>query len=154
MNTSDKYYLKEGKLELSMLDEEDEECALTQEHKQTFESLESEHITETKQSQPKLKIDKDISNTLHIMGQFLTKTEQEVQLSFASAKESLGGLSISKSVHGPFLTLEECLSIKPINLVERAVLSKKQMHEAPSLNQRNIDNLLETFFKPQEGNNG
>lgn len=89
MNKSDKYYLKQGKLELSMLDDEDDELELssalhTAPKKDLFADLEFPHTKRTREarskqvgtSEAKLKVTQDIYNTLHTMGQFLTKSDE------------------------------------------------------------------------------
>ncbi|WP_410494969.1 hypothetical protein QTL86_11925 [Cellulosilyticum sp. ST5] len=89
MNKSDKYYLKQGKLELSMLDDDDDEIELrnslqTTPKKDLFADLEFPHTKRIRENrtksvrakEPKLKVTQDIYNTLHTMGQFLTKTDE------------------------------------------------------------------------------
>lgn len=89
MNKSDKYYLKQGKLELSMLDDDDDEIELrnslqTTPKKDLFVDLEFPHTKRIRENrtksvrakEPKLKVTQDIYNTLHTMGQFLTKTDE------------------------------------------------------------------------------
>nr|WP_302598923.1 hypothetical protein [uncultured Cellulosilyticum sp.] len=65
MNKFDKYYLKHGKLELSILDEDDDE------------KVEEKHIHHEEDNnetrQPRIKLTEDIYNTLQTMGKFLTK---------------------------------------------------------------------------------
>jgi len=77
MNTSKEFYYKEGKLELSMLDEEDEEVATgaseAQENEQADNGRSENYIT---LSQTDLYVNKDIYDTLHTMGQFLTGQEE------------------------------------------------------------------------------
>lgn len=58
MNGSDKYYLKKGKLELSILDDEEEVASFRD---------------RSKVKEPRIKLTEDIYNTLHTMGQFLTR---------------------------------------------------------------------------------
>ncbi len=89
MNKSDKYYLKQGKLELSMLEDEEDELELRNSiqrpsKKDLFVDLEFPYSKRLKDNslktlrakEPKLKVTKDISNTLHMMGQFLTKSDE------------------------------------------------------------------------------
>lgn len=77
MNTSKEFYYKEGKLELSMLDEEDEEVATG-----ASEAQEDGHADNGRRenditlSQTDLYVNKDIYDTLHTMGQFLTGQEE------------------------------------------------------------------------------
>ncbi len=89
MNKSDKYYLKQGKLELSMLDDEEDELELrnslhTTPKKDLFADLEFPHTKRMRENrskqvrakEAKLKVTQDIYNTLHTMGQFLTKADE------------------------------------------------------------------------------
>ncbi len=65
MNKFDKYYLKQGKLELSLLDEEVNE---------DIEKATIYHEEESKETrEPRIKLTEDIYNTLQTMGKFLTK---------------------------------------------------------------------------------
>lgn len=86
MNQSDKYYLKQGKLQLSMLDEEEDELE-TIDFLADLEFPHTKQIKETRSKQVctkevKIKITQEIYNNLHTMAQFLTKTENpEVELS-------------------------------------------------------------------------
>lgn len=64
MNKFDKYYLKQGKLELSMLDEDDEQ----------IEENEIHHKEDNREPrEARIKLTDDIYNTLQTMGKFLTK---------------------------------------------------------------------------------
>lgn len=106
MNKSDKYYLKKGKLELSMLDDEENDYAVESvgknETKDLFNNLEFEHtkrlreIRKKTQQRPQqaLKVSKDIYNTLHTMGQFLTKMEPQVPNT--PAKKNMNAAKVQK----------------------------------------------------------
>lgn len=98
VNKSDKYYLKAGKLELSMLDDEDVTIQVEQEDekKDLLSDLEFEHTRRIRQKatlmQPKLKVSRDVYNTLHTMGQFLTRQDEaytmtDTKKNIISAKE-------------------------------------------------------------------
>ncbi len=84
MNKSDKYYLKQGKLELSMLEEDDEDLMSINtrsqlESKKALLDVEFPHSKRLKQTltkEPKLKVTQDIYNTLHTMGQLLVKADE------------------------------------------------------------------------------
>ena len=89
MNKSDKYYLKQGKLELSMLDDEEDDGVLknsreTSSKRELFADLEFPHTKRLKEDrmkpsrtkESKLKVTQDIYNTLHTMGQFLAKADE------------------------------------------------------------------------------
>lgn len=106
MNKSDKYYLKKGKLELSMLDEGEDEYAVgpirNSEQEDLFKEFEFEHTKrfreihkKTQQKpQPTLEISKDISYTLHTMGQFLTK--KDFQIASIPTKKSMKLVKVQK----------------------------------------------------------
>ena len=82
MNKSDKYYMKQGKLELSMLDSDDEEEFFIQEpikeqKKDLFADMEFPHSKKIREKkETKVKMSKDIYSTLQNMGQFLVKSEE------------------------------------------------------------------------------
>lgn len=85
MNKSDKYYLKAGKLELSMLDDDDDIKQVMQDSskKDVLNNLEVEHTKRLRhkqkvEAQPKLKISREVYNTLHTMGQFLTRQDETI----------------------------------------------------------------------------
>lgn len=94
MNKSDKYYLKEGKLELSILDDDEDEkeqIVQTRGRKDLLQHSKAERgkkrrKVERKVEQPELTVSKDVYNTLHTMGKFLTKPEQEKH-TFRTSKE-------------------------------------------------------------------
>ena len=65
MDKFDKYYLKRGKLELSILDEEDMVIDSTIVDKEKVKKV------------PQVKLNKEIYNTLQTMGKFLTDTSDE-----------------------------------------------------------------------------
>lgn len=89
MNKSDKFYLKQGKLELSMLDDDDDDDDSFSASKQknldddSHEQIDTEllfpHTKRRRDSRvsnsPKVKVSSDIYNTLHVMGQLLTKND-------------------------------------------------------------------------------
>ena len=136
MNKSDKYYLKEGRLELSMLDEEEYG------EKGLFNNLEFEHtrrlrdVCKKNQQKPQqaLKVSNDIYNTLHTMGQFLTKMEPQpvsapikksMNLAKSQKLEQIASsirvqelelsTQISKQKHFNSLSISEVDQIKEIN---------------------------------------
>lgn len=73
MNKFDKYYLRQGKLELSMLDEDDDKKV--EEKEKTILSSEEDHGIEDRE--PRIRLTDDIYNTLQTMGKFLTEKEEE-----------------------------------------------------------------------------
>ncbi|MBP3886861.1 MAG: hypothetical protein J6F30_04305 [Cellulosilyticum sp.] len=86
MNKSDKYYLKCGRLELSMLEDEDDVAELVQdsnkngllnklEYKQTKQD-EKRQEQQVAEIQTELKVSEDVYNTLRTMGKFLTGQEE------------------------------------------------------------------------------
>lgn len=84
MNKFDKYYLKKGKLELSILDE-DEYGDKSEEAPSSVEKgiLKVKGI---KTKEPRVKLTQDIYNVLQTMGEFLTKPESESEKTVSSAK--------------------------------------------------------------------
>ena len=68
MSFSKVYYFKEGKLELSMLDDDNDE----------MESEEQENtLEENDSSESKLVVSSEVSKTLHYMGKYLTIKEED-----------------------------------------------------------------------------
>ncbi len=74
MNKSDEYYMKNGKLELSMLDENEEDEYSKKELFSEIEFPHSKRIRDRKEI--KTKVSKEIYSTLQNMGQFLSKNEE------------------------------------------------------------------------------
>lgn len=96
VNKSDKFYLKQGRLELSMLDDENDDSSVVSgqnDQKGADEQFLFEHTKRRRQQRssgiPKVKVNNDIYNTLHVMGQLLTKNEEN----------SNNGLPIKKPVN-------------------------------------------------------
>ena len=126
MNKSDKYYLKTGKLELSMLDDEEHMCVVDSVEKKESKDLvlsldvdRSERVNKSgKASQQTLKINKDIYNTLHTMGQFLTNKEQHMPNK--SVKKSI------KIVKGQKLD-KMASSLKVIDIPTSSVVGKEEL---------------------------
>ncbi|WP_054739000.1 hypothetical protein [Cellulosilyticum ruminicola] len=73
MNKFDKYYLRQGRLELSMLDEDDDKKV--KEREKAILSLEEDNGVEARE--PRIRLTDDIYNTLQTMGKFLTEKEEE-----------------------------------------------------------------------------
>ena len=148
MNKSDKYYLKKGRLELSMLEDEEQIYRTDTENKIEERDLginlgqvkieqkseEDERISSVPQQT--LKINKDIYNTLHTMGQFLTTKEHQgnnrsVKKSIKVVKgQKLGKISeISKAQEvevSTSLPISEADQIKQINEVIYIPSKEKQ----------------------------
>lgn len=128
MNKSDKYYLKKGKLELSMLeDEENEYVADSKREDETgdlFKNFRFEHtkrfgeVREKTQQKPEetLKMNKDIYNTLHTMGQFLTKIEP--QISNVPVKKSMNSAKAQR--------LEQIVSSIKVQKIELPPVTTKE----------------------------
>lgn len=140
MNQSDKYYLKQGKLQLSMLDEEDELEIIDLEFPQT------KQIKETRSKQVctkevKLKITQEIYNNLHTMAQFLTKNEDaEAEL---SPKEFSQQDSDEITQHESIQRLYD--GEDHLRNDELAVACSKE-NTNQELKQGQIDEILESFF--------
>ena len=88
MNKSDKYYLKQGKLELSMLDDDDDEVFIapnkSAQRKMASKIDEQNLFEHTKRlrdikdnKQARVKVSQEIYSTLHTMGQYLTKNDDK-----------------------------------------------------------------------------
>lgn len=130
MNKSDKYYLKKGKLELSMLDEGADEYVVesvrNSEQKDLFKDFEFEHTKRFKEvhkktqqkPQPTLKVNKDISYTLHTMGQFLTKKDS--QIGSMPTKKSMNSVKVQK--------LEQIASSIKVQEIESPFAITKENH--------------------------
>lgn len=141
MNQSDKYYLKQGKLQLSMLDEEDDELEIID-----LEFPQIKQIKETRSKQMctkevKLKITQEIYNNLHTMAQFLTKNEDpEVELSSKDFtqqdnQEIIEDKSVQRLYDGEDDFKKDELSI----------VCQKENTDI-ELKQGQIDKILESFF--------
>lgn len=127
MNTSKEFYYKEGKLELSMLDEEDEEvvtrASKEQEDEQADNGRRENYIT---LSQTDLYVDKDIYDTLHTMGQFLTGQEEV-------------GTQKVKSDENQY---DECISKKDqITAVEKEILLTNTYYDLANESEQNKEEM-------------
>ena len=106
MNKSKKYYLKEGKLELSILDdEEDEKGQIIQRRSRRglLNQHESSRMRRRRKrhrrlSQPTLTVSKDVYNTLHAMGQFLTQTNEQAIEVDKDEKETMSSMEIQEAI--------------------------------------------------------
>ena len=82
MNKSDKYYMKQGKLELSMLDSDDDDVILqssekNEDKRELFSDIEFQHTRKIRDRRDSKTIrPQDIYSTLQSMGQFLVKSEE------------------------------------------------------------------------------
>ena len=140
MNKFDKYYLKQGKLELSILDEHDD----------INQNLDIDNIKENHQRpRPRVKLTDDIYNTLQTMGKFLTKTpvEEKVQEEEVKTKEAIFKPQVEKRPPVDNVSdarksiqarqLEEVVNAVYKNLVQdnHKTSMKKCVEEAASLEQ-------------------
>lgn len=145
MNKADKYYLKQGKLELSMLDDEEDELEWgstphTTPKKDLFADLELPHTKRMKETRSKqvrtkegkLKVTQDIYNTLHTMGQFLTKTEEpeEVEPKTLLPKKVMNAAKVQKLEQ-----IASTLKIQEIELPPRAQI-KENTEEVVGINEK------------------
>lgn len=140
MNKSDKYYLKKGKLELSMLDEDEYEHTIepiiNSKPRDLFNNLEFEHTRrlrdihkkEEQRPQQLLKVSKEVYNTLHTMGKFLTKIEPQV--SNVPTKKSMNLAKAQK--------LEQIASSIKVQEIELPPILNKQS-DSTSLNISNTE---------------
>lgn len=140
MNKFDKYYLKQGKLELSILDEHDD----------INQNLDIDNTKENHQRpRPRVKLTDDIYNTLQTMGKFLTKTpvEEKVQEEEVKTKEAIFKPQVEKRPPVDNVSdarksiqarqLEEVVNAVYKNLVQdnHKTSMKKCVEEAASLEQ-------------------
>lgn len=133
MNKFDKYYLKKGKLELSMLeDEENEDVGDSKRKDETgdlFKNYGFEHtkrfgkIREKMQQKPEetLKMNKDIYNTLHTMGKILTKIEP--QISNVPIKKSMNLVKAQKLEQIASSIKVQKIELPPVTSKENALKS-------------------------------
>lgn len=169
MQKSGEYYLKEGKLELSILDDAEDEM-------QEFESSRSYTYNRLSMQQPrrrnglrktptghqKLKVSKEVYNTLHAMGQFLTQKEgndldddtepkDQLEINQAIDTEELEDERANTNKEPmcgrlqEVVELEQSLGKQPWFREETMVIEKE-----PILKQREIDHLLQPYFKDRE----
>lgn len=119
MNKFDKYYFKKGKLELSMLEDEEHEDVGDLfknkgiEHTKRFAEVSEETQQKLEET---LKMNKDIYNTLHTMGKFLTKIEP--QISNVPSKKSMNLTKAQK--------LEEIASSIKVQKIELPPVTGKE----------------------------
>ena len=168
MSFSKVYYLKEGKLELSMLDEE------------SYESEREEQkniLDENDSSEPQLVVSSQVSKTLHYMGKYLTiKEEEKEKNKYESVITKQDEVSHSKnkkvilftktekddnlqSVHSgnDVILGSETQDVGTQNTDIAELASEKandknddlsdELSEMKSLNQQNIDSIVEGYFK-------
>ncbi len=110
MSKFDKYYMKQGKLELSMLDEEDEQIELGEESKSHLKKelfpdfeLRFPHTKRLKQNKlsshllggSKFKIGKDLTETLQNMGQILNKGNSD-DANLPNPNKGMNALKVQK----------------------------------------------------------
>lgn len=124
MNKFDKYYLKKGKLELSMLeDEENEDVGDLFKNDGLEHTKKFEEVCEKTQQKPEetLKMNKDIYNTLHTMGKILTKIEP--QISNVPIKKSMNLAKAQKLEQIASSIKVQKIELPPITSKENALKS-------------------------------
>lgn len=149
MNGSDKYYFKQGKLELSMLDDEEELTSkeYTKEDDSGSSSKNSEAENNLSNLRQDLKIDQEIYQTLHAMGKFLTKKDfkprrVEPTRQKISKEDEIKEVSQTINLSSVPLPFEECLaSVKALTASD--CFRKKS--EA-KLEQSKIDEVVNLYF--------
>lgn len=157
MNKSDKYYLKSGKLELSMLDDEEDTVPVVQAEskKELLDQLEFEHTKRLRKkslTQPKLKVSREVYHTLHTMGQFLTgqdekSTMAEPKKTIISAKEQrlqkiASSIQVQEEI--PPMPLK-----KPLPLHDEEILSAQSENVVKSHHQAQAEGLRDYMLQKQ-----
>ena len=146
MNKSDKYYLKQGKLELSMLEDEEDELELKNSiqrpaKKDLFVDVEFPHskrlrdnsLKTSRSKEPKLKVTQDIYNTLHTMGQFLAKSDEgEIEsVKVVSPKRSINAAKAQKLEQ-----IASTLKIQEIELPPKTVEKNETVEQGSELSKK------------------
>lgn len=160
MNKFDKYYLRQGKLELSMLDEDDDK-KVEQREKVVLphEEDDSKEVRE-----PCIKLTEDIYNTLQTMGKFLTEKEEET-VDQIKIEEVLGSTMQASSKRYDYLVNGEVVksvqapntkSVPPIINFEEIIkgdtrfkneaIFEDDNYEDRQLAQNSIDQILVEYF--------
>lgn len=158
MSFSKVYYFKEGKLELSMLDEDSYEKE-SEEQRNTLEGNDS--------SESELVVSSEVSKTLHYMGKYLTiKEDDKEKNQYESPITDKDEISDSKDMNVILLTkAEKKENLLPNNAQQTSesnnveVDDKLKTHmissednqnvedETKDLNQEGIDSIVEDYFK-------
>lgn len=161
MNQSDKYYLKQGRLELGMLEEEQEESEKPYEENIKVTSLDSDKkVKHGQKSSSQLKISQEVYSVLHTMGQYLTQedgdvTNHSIDSPSLAKKQRLEDMIITEEDQIKDMTRE--LSVTPkapvspkeMDLTERLEFSVEDTvreFREPKIIQEEIDRLVEGFF--------
>lgn len=161
MNKSDKYYLKKGKLELSMLDEDDSENRLepveSSQKKDLFRNLEFEHTNRLREADQKpqqtLKLDKDIYNTLHTMGQFLTKINVP-QGANIPIKKSMASAKAQKLEQTPIGQLGDLGDTKRMNMVKLEAMAIELEYSSQKVRQGQMEQEIAVVQEEGKINSG
>lgn len=126
MNKFDKYYLRQGKLELSMLDEDDDKKV--EEKEKTILSSEEDHNVEARE--PRIRLTDDIYNTLQTMGKFLTEKEEET-VDQRKIEEVLGStMKVSSKRYDCLVNGEVVKSVQAKQLEEAVEFTKNNVVES------------------------
>ena len=171
MQKSGEYYLKEGKLELSILDDaEDDKQDFVSSRPYTYDHLSMQQprrrnvLRKTPTDHQKLKVSKEVYNTLHAMGQFLTqKEDDELEASPEIGKKDT--LDVNQVIDTEHLVNEETPENRePVQgqfqeVVKLENALKKQEwfceetieHDEESvLRQEQIDHIIKPYFRDKE----
>lgn len=149
MNNSKEYYFKEGRLELSMLEDKEDEVQpmiIAGHRRAVLEQLEYGQIRRGRkknrpQLQPKLKVSKDVYDTLHTMGQFLTGQDEKIiefesRRNLVSSKESTGEeINSTKGKEDLEVTKKEYVQLQAKILQEYVSKQDNRFEEQKLVNQ-------------------
>lgn len=123
MNKFDKYYLRQGRLELSMLDEDDDKKI----EEKAILSSEEDHGVEARE--PRIRLTDDIYNTLQTMGKFLTEKEEET-IDQRKIEEVLGStMQVSSKRYDCLVNGEVVKSVQAKQLEEAVEFAKNNVVE-------------------------
>ena len=141
MSFPKEFYFKEGKLELSMLDDDDES-----------ERAEKKDILEEEDSpESKLVVSEEVYKTLHYMGKYLTLKEEapKVENKYESTITKEDEISCSKDKNIILFTKPEKANILENSDKQNVseLVKAEDENEIKSLNQQSIDSFLEGYFK-------
>ena len=160
VNKSDRYYLKAGKLELSMLDDEDEAIKMVdaRSEKEVVNGLETgctKGLIEKQDdfAEPQLKVSKEVYNTLHAMGEFLTRRDESTS-SIETKEENhsncqeqdLSSLKALKADKTPIYDVPSLEMYKPSRKLAY-MINGVEIDSKDMLEQKNIDTVVDDFFK-------
>ena len=146
MSGSSKFYYKEGKLELSMLDEEN--------YENEKEILDDVYNVRNQALDSKLVVSSDVYNTLHLMGKYLTKQDEKSIEKEASIEEKTSIEEEENRYESSITKEDEITHSEKDVIIQLGDNDKERDHSLPHsvnetdlLSQQAIDCILEENFK-------